>query len=99
MGKDATPSVIVSRKAVGDGEAGDSDVRGQIFKDAGSGVAVDRQILSTGAVDCHVVVDLKFAAGQQDRAGDARGVNRVAVIGHGECVAQRARATVIRVCD
>jgi len=41
----------------------------------------------------------KLAAGQQDGAGDAGGINRVAVIGGGERVAQRAGAAVIRVCD
>ena len=92
-------SVVVINTAVSDGEAGDGDVRGEIFKHAGSGVAVDRQISSTRAVDGHVVVNLKFAAGQQNRAGDAGGVNRVAVIRNGKCVAQRAGAAVIGVCD
>ena len=97
--KDPTPSIVVSSKAVGDGETGDGDVRGEIFKHAGTGVAVDRQISGTGAVDGHVVGNLKFAAGQQDGAGDAGGVNRVAVIRDGERVAQRAGAAVIGVCD
>ena len=99
MVKDATSSLVVSSKAVGDGETGDGDVRGEIFKHAGSGVAVDRQISGTRAVDGYVVGNLKFAAGQQDRAGDAGGVNRVAVIRDGERVAQRAGAGVIGVCD
>ena len=72
---------------------------GEIFKHAESSVAVDRQISGTGAVDGDVVGNLKFAAGQQDRAGDAGGVNRVAVIRDGERVAQRAWAAVIGVCD
>ena len=99
--KDAAPSIVVASggKAIRDGEAGDSDVGPEIFKHAGSGVAVDRQISSTGAVDGHVVVNLKFAAGQQDGAGHAGGVNRVAVIRDGERVAQRAGAVVIGVRD
>ena len=71
----------------------------EIFKHAESGVAVDRQTSGTGAVDGHVVGNLKFAAGQQDGAGDAGGVNRVAVIRDGERVAQRAGTAVIGVCD
>ena len=43
--------------------------------------------------------NLKSVASQQDGAGDASGVNRVAVIRHAERVAQRARAAVIGVCD
>jgi len=45
------------------------------------------------------VVNLKFAAGQQNGARHTGGVNRVAVIRGGERVAQRAGAAVIRVCD
>ena len=45
------------------------------------------------------MVNLKFAAGQQDGAGDAGCVNRVAVIRDGERVAQRAGPAVIGVCD
>src|SRR5262252_963883 len=85
--------------AIGNSESCDGDVRSEIFKHAGSGVAVDSQISSTGAVDGHVVVNLKFATGQQDGAGDASGVNRVAVIRAGQCVAQRAGTAVIGVCD
>ena len=79
--KDASSIVVRrGRMAIGDGETGDSDIGREIFKDAGSGAAVNGQISSTGAVDGHVAVNLKFAAGQQDRAGDAGGVNRVAVV-------------------
>src|SRR4029077_2247742 len=60
--KDAAPSVFVGRMAVGYGETGDGDVRGEIFEHPGSGVAVDRQISSTGAVNGHVVGNLKFSA-------------------------------------
>ena len=59
----------------------------QIFKDTESGITVDRQAPSTTAVDGHVVVDLKFAAGKQNGAGDAGSVNRVAIIPGGERVA------------
>ena len=95
--KDATP--VAASSTVGDGETGDGDVRCEIFKHAGSGIAVDRQISSAGSIDGHVVVNLKSAAGQQDRAGDTGGVNRVAVTRCGDRVAQRARAAVIGVCD
>ena len=99
--KDAAPSVVVASggKTIRDGEAGDGDVGPEIFKHAGSGVAVDRQISRTGAVDGHAVINLKFAAGQQDGAGDAGSVNRVALIRDGERVAQRAGAVVIGICD
>src|SRR5262249_35298147 len=97
--KDATSSVGKCGKAVSDGKTGYGNVRSEIFKHAESGVAVDRQISSTGAVDGHVVVNLKFTAGQQDGAGDPGGVNRVAVTGNSERDAQRAESTVIGVCD
>ena len=85
--------------AIGDGETGDSDIGREIFKDAGSGAAVNGQISSTGAVDGYAVGNLKFATGQQDGSGDAGGVNRVAVICDGQRVAQRAGAAVIGICD
>ena len=99
--KDAAPSVVVASrgKTIRDGEAGDGDVGPEIFKHAGSGIAVDRQISCTGAVDGHAVINLKFAAGQQDGAGDAGSVNRVAIIRASERVAQRAGAVVIGICD
>ena len=90
VAKDATPSVVIASggKTIRDGEAGDGDVGREIFEHTGSGIAVDRQILSPRAVDGDVMVDLKFAAGQQDGAGDAGGVNSVAVIRGGKRVAQ-----------
>ena len=96
--KDATPSVTISM-AVRDCEAGDGDNGSEIFTHAEGVIAVDRQISGTGAVDAHVMVNLKFAAGQQDGAGDASRINRVAVLGNGERLAQRAWATVCSVCD
>ena len=100
MVKDARRPKEGGSNTVGDGETGDSDVRGEIFKHAVSGVAVDSQISGTGASDGHVVGNLKFAAGQEDgAAGDAGGVNRVAVIRDAERVAQRTWAAVIDVCD
>jgi len=86
--KDASPSTTVSNKAIRDGETGDGDLGGEIFEYAESGVAIDRQFSGTRALDGHVVVNLKFAAGQQDGAGDASGVNRVAVIRAGKRVPQ-----------
>jgi len=59
----------------------------QIFKDTESGITVDRHTPSTTAVDGHVVVDLKFAAGKQNGAGDGGSVNRVAIIRGGERIA------------
>jgi len=53
---------------------GHGDVRGEVFKHAESGVTVNRKTSGTGAVDSHVVGKRKFAAGQQDRAGDADSV-------------------------
>ena len=50
------------------------------MKDTESGVAVDGQIASTRADDGHTGINVKLAAGQQDSAGDAGGVNRVAII-------------------
>jgi hypothetical protein len=52
-----------------------------------------------GAIDGHIVGNLKFAAGQQNRTGYTGSVDRVTVIRGGERVAQGAWATVIRVCD
>ena len=52
-----------------------------------------------GAVDGDVIRNLKFAAGQQNRARDAGSVNRVTVIRDNERVAQRPGAAVIGVCD
>lgn len=97
--KDATPSVAVSSKAVRDGETEDGDVRGEIFKHAESGVAIDRETSSTRAVNGRVVGNLKFAAGQQNGAGNTGGVDGVAIIRDGERVTQRAGATVVGVCD
>src|SRR4029077_8932722 len=97
--KDATTSVVIGRQGIRYGETGHGDVGCEILKHAGSDVAVDRQLSSTRAVDGHVVGNLKFAAGQQDGAGDAGGVNRVAIIRDGARVAQRAGAAVIGVCD
>src|SRR5262249_19423062 len=94
----ATP-VTHPSKAIRDGETGDSDVGREIFKDAGSGVAVDRQRSGTGTIDGDAGKNLKFAAGQQDGAGDAGGVNRVAVVCINERLAQRAWAAVIGICD
>src|SRR5262249_51855605 len=85
--------------AVGNGQIRDGDVRGEDFKNAVSAVTIDRQTSSTGTIDGHVVVYLKFTAGQQDRAGDTCGVNRVAVLREGERVPQRAGSAVIGVCD
>jgi len=97
--KDATPSVAISSTAIRDCEAGDGDVRGEVLKHAVGSVAVDRQIFGTGASDGHVVGNLKFAAGQPDGAGDAGGVNGVAVFRDRERIAQRAGAAVISVSD
>ena len=101
MGKDAASAVVIASggKTIRDGEAGEGDVGREIFEHTGSGVAVDRQVFCTRTVDGHVMVNLKFAAGQQDGSGDAGGVNRVAVIGDGKCVTQRAGTAVIGVCD
>ena len=71
----------------------------EIFKHAESGVAVDRQIFSTRAVNRHVVGNLKFVAGQQDSAGHAGGVNRVAVICAWRARCATSRGHVIGVCD
>src|SRR5690348_10284926 len=99
MVKDATPTIVVDGKAVSDGETGDDDVRGEIFKHAERGVAADRQIAGTGPIDGHPVGDLKFAACQRDGAEDLRGVDCVTVIGHGERVAQRTGAAIFSACD
>ena len=45
------------------------------------------------------MVNLKFAAGQQNRAGYTGSVNCVPIIGGGERVTQRARSAVISICD
>src|SRR5262249_34287484 len=87
------PAVIIDATAfittaIRDGEARDGGSRGEIFKHLGGGVAVNRQICGTGAVDGHVVRNLKCAAGQQDGTGDTGRVNRVAVTGCGKRVAQ-----------
>ena len=71
----------------------------EILKHAENGVAVNRQIFGTRAVDDYVVGNLKFTAGQQDGAKDAGDINRVSVIRDRECIAQRAGAAVISVCD
>src|SRR5436190_156083 len=84
---------------VGDGETRDSDLRSEIFKPAVGGVAVHSQTSSTRAVDGHVVGNLKFAAGQENGAEHAGGVNRVAVIRDGERITQRAGPAVIGVRD
>src|SRR5215472_12960885 len=89
--------------AVGDGETGDGDVwRTQEtttfhFKHTGSSVPVDRKISSTRANDVLVAANPQYAAGQQNRARDAGGINRVARAG--KCVAQRAGPAVIGICD
>ena len=52
-------------------------------------VAVHSQMVRARAADGDIFVDvLKLAAGQRDRAGEADGVNRVAVICDNERVAQ-----------
>ena len=84
---------------IGDGQPCDGYSGGEIFKYAGIRVAVNRQISSTGAVDGDVVGNLKFAADQQDGAGDAGGVNRVAIVCVNQRLAQRAWPAVIGVCD
>jgi len=86
--KDATPFNGARSRTVGHGEARDSDVRGEIFKAAVGGIAVNSQISSTRAVDGHVVRDLKFPGGQGNGAGDAGGVNCVSMIRDRECLTQ-----------
>ena len=97
--KNTASSTAVTTKAVGDGQTGDGHVRRKIFKHPESVVAVNCQTFGTRAVNCYAVSDLKFATGQQDGARDAGGVDRVSVIRNGKRTAQRARATVIGVCD
>jgi hypothetical protein len=64
-------------QSVGDGQAGHGHVRREIIEHPEGGVAIDRQIGRAGTVDRHTVGDLKFAAGQQDCAGDTGGVDSV----------------------
>jgi len=51
MGAGVEDAATAITKAVGDCETGDGDIPGEIFKDAESGVAVDRQRSGTGTID------------------------------------------------
>src|SRR5262249_2384299 len=81
-------------QSVGDGQPGDGRVRREIMEYPKGSVAIDRKIGCAGAIDSHVMRDRKFAAGEQDRAGTACGVDGVAVRRACEAGAERAGAAV-----